>query len=85
MLATAFSATNRFEATVDLHHIMKICKAYDCLGWAVQEQLVSLIDGETDQNPNAIKYIARFASTLPDEAKHELEELVKDFEASRTE
>ena len=44
-----------------LTQLLKLAKAYDKLGWAVQEQLESLnANGEvTTQNPNALRMIDR--------------------------
>lgn len=44
-----------------LTDIIALAKAYNNLGWAIQEQLGSLIEGDdTDLNPNALREIDKF-------------------------
>jgi hypothetical protein len=64
---------------MDLEEILRICAEYNKLGWAVQEQLDDLLNGETEQNPNAVKMMAKFAKALPPNARGELEEMIHEF------
>jgi hypothetical protein len=47
---------------VILEDIIEIAKEYDGLGWALQEQLQSVLDGEDleDQNENALSMCRAF-------------------------
>lgn len=51
-----------FWSFMELHQLLFLCKLYDSLGWAVQDQLHSVIEGEDleDQNPNALELIEDF-------------------------
>lgn len=64
-----------------LYQILRICQAYNALGWAVQEQLHELsADPRGEFNPNAVNMIERtLLSRLPDEARRELECAILDF------
>lgn len=47
---------------MDLDSVIALAKAYDGLGWAVQEQLDAVLAGEdpSEQNPNALSLAADF-------------------------
>jgi hypothetical protein len=60
---------------MDLTTILDICKEYNRLGWAVQEQLEKVIDDSDNikemvedgkLNPNALKYIKTFLENIAD-------------------
>ncbi len=47
---------------MDLHDFIELAREYQSLGWAVQEQLDDVLDGESadDKNPNALRLIRTF-------------------------
>lgn len=47
---------------MDMETFLHLAKRYNDLGWAVQDQLVSLDNGDDpeEQNPNALKLIKEF-------------------------
>jgi hypothetical protein len=50
-----------------LSEIIKLCKEYSELGWAIQEQLDKLLEDQnclSELNPNAVKYIDAFLNHL---------------------
>lgn len=56
--------------------VIEICKSYKDLGWAVQEQLDSILDDMStlnEQNPNALEKISEFfdeIANIRDEESH---------------
>jgi hypothetical protein len=52
------------ETIMSLETLLDMCKAYSELGWAVQQQLHAVADGEDmeEQNGNAVKMIRSFLS-----------------------
>lgn len=65
---------------MNINELIRICKAYSKLGWAIQGQLDKLIEGETGMNPNAIREIERsFLKILPAAAQEELKEALSEF------
>lgn len=52
---------------IELYDVIQICKAYNDLGWAIQEQLDDVLDGRGEEaNPNALDYILRFLDKVQD-------------------
>ena len=52
-----------------IERILAICKAYDRLGGAVQEQLDDVLqDRIEDCNPNAVRLLRRFINEVKDHA-----------------
>ncbi len=46
---------------MDIETFVKLAKQYNDLGWAIQEQLNDVLQGDVDSvNPNALAYIKRF-------------------------
>ena len=55
---------------MELANLIRLCKAYNDLGWAVQDQLNRLVDGASPDamNPNALSMIVeRFLNTAYDQ------------------
>lgn len=56
---------------MDFEDFIEAAKEYSRLGWSVQEQLDSWIDGErlpsSHLNPNAVRYFTEFLETLRDQ------------------
>lgn len=43
---------------MDLYDLIRICKAYNTMGWSVQRQLDDVLNGDIDEcNGNALKMI----------------------------
>jgi hypothetical protein len=53
---------------MDLARLMEICKAYNKLGWAVQDQLHDVLENKNydDQNRNALELIKDFLNDASD-------------------
>lgn len=51
-----------------IEDLLDLCQRYSDMGWAVQEQLASVIDGEAleDQNGNALEIIRKFLRKCDD-------------------
>lgn len=47
---------------MELSDLIEICRSWNRMGWAVQSQLESVLDGSPleDQNPNALEMILDF-------------------------
>lgn len=81
---------------MDLALLIEICNLYTRLGWAVQEQLDSLLQEELsveaieegDYNPNALSLIAMFLGRLEgkvdDDVYEEAEDLIRLIEEVRS-
>lgn len=69
---------------MELYELVDLATDYTNLGWAVQEQLQAVVDGEDldDQNPNALSMIAGFlkrAGRLGVEDATDLEKDITDY------
>jgi hypothetical protein len=53
---------------MDLHDLIRICKAYKDLGWSVQEQLDAYVDDPSNENlnQNAVDMIRAFLAGVAD-------------------
>jgi hypothetical protein len=47
---------------MQLETLIRLCQDYNALGWAVQEQLADVVNGDlvVDKNPNAMTLALRF-------------------------
>ncbi len=53
---------------MSIEELLELCQRYNDLGWAVQEQLASVVDGEAleEQNLNALEMIRKFLRKCDD-------------------
>ena len=51
---------------MDLYDFLYLAKEFNDMGWAIQEQLQSIVDGEDleEQNVNALRHISRLLNKL---------------------
>ena len=74
---------------MDLSELISLCTLYNNLGWAVQEQLDSVMQGEdlNDQNNNALEMIRDFLGDVLETGIHsgnhslinDVEEIIDDI------
>jgi len=72
---------------MDLQSVLNICKAWTKLGWSIQEQAETVLQGndlnvlveEGSLNPNALRYIREFLEVVEDGWQSETSEEDWDF------
>ncbi len=54
--------------SIDIGELLDLCERYRDMGWAVQEQLAAVIEGEPidEQNSNALEMIRKFLRKCDD-------------------
>jgi hypothetical protein len=67
---------------MNIETLVKLCKQYTVLGWAVQAQLGDVLsgDGMKDQNPNALKLIQDFLTSCASDDVSGAEELAEEID-----
>lgn len=77
---------NESVKEADSYDLIRFAKAYAKLGWAVQEQLMQLINGDPDEmhgiNPNAVEVMKQELLGLNDDIDRAFEYYDEDFESS---
>jgi len=63
--------TTDTRCTMELERFIELAKTYNSLGWAVQEQLESVVKGEPaeEQNSNALSMIVDFLNDAGDDVE----------------
>ena len=71
---------------VELDTLVKLCSAYQRLGWAVQKQLDDILAGEDadKQNPNAVKLIRVWLRMASHAGFEDADDLIDEIDARTT-
>lgn len=70
---------------MDLIMLLRLCREYERLGYAVHSQLDAIMDGENVafQNQNAVRMIEKFLRTCDKHGVVGADEVLEDIEAAK--